>query len=405
MSLTTKQTCTVNFPTPSTPRTSNTTVPSVNNLSYIKNDLSNNPTSSRPSSISLTQPSSCSREESSSQQQDWLDLSFLGRAGSQSDYFCSYWSRTVADEQDISFTSFMDTVNAHRVSEGCNTWQSLSNAQMHWDCHDDWAWQPLGGSGWHHGENGAQSRLGHVMSKVPNLVQIGDDGHQGPENDIYVHAEGHAEHGVIWHPSHALKRRRNLRRKQRPSARPIVPHVASSSFGVDFPSTDLNSSNEVPANVPHPVSTPQHSAKRFSMESNHDFYSYSSSATQTPLTSPSPMRSAARRGIPRCISVPTHHHNPRTSSSMPHTVPTIDRNRIYSHSPSRITIPAPLSPTQPLHSPAPQDSCSVQPQVADDPAIRNPQYRRLLRFLCLNTEQKIAEIEGLIRSMRPGTHT
>ncbi|OAX43957.1 hypothetical protein K503DRAFT_852969 [Rhizopogon vinicolor AM-OR11-026] len=404
MSLTTKQTCTVNTPTPSTPLTSNTTVPSVNNLSYIKNDLSNNPTSSHCSAISLTQCSSCSREETSPQQQDWLDLSFLGHPASQSDYFCSYWRRTVADEQDISLTSFMDTVDAHSASEGCNTRQSFSNAQTHWDCHDDWAWQQLGGSGWHHEENGAQLRLGHVMSKVPNLVQIGDDGHQGPENDIYVHAEGHAEHGVIWHPSHALKRQRNLRREQRPSTRPIVPHIASSSFGVDFPSTDPNFSNDAPASIPHPVSTPQHSVNRCSMERNHDPYPCPSSPTQTPLTPPSPVRSAARIGIPRCVSVPTYYHNPRTPSSMPCTASTIDRNRIYSHNPSRITIPAPLSPTQPLRSPASQDPCSVQPQVSEDPVVRNPRYRRLLKFICLNTERKIAEIEQLIRSMRPGTH-
>lgn len=414
MSAMMKQTCVENdVPTPHTPRISKFTVQSsAHGVSYLNDDLSTNPTkgSSHHSTISLTSThcSVHSKCEETSEQQPWLDLSFLGRVASQGDYFCNYWRHTVAHEQDLSFSHFMETVDAR----GCDTWQGCSNGytpscvklpasgvRMDWECYDDWAWQP---GGWHRGETGAQWQLGHVVSKVPNEVRIGSGGYKSDSPDTYIHAEGHAEFGVIGDASH--ERRRNLLREQDPKprqplmaetrkrsfneTRPIVSHITSTSFIADILLKNPNPSNEASVSVPHssPRPQPSESTPRFPMGSNHDLYACTSSSTQIPRTSPNrPVNNAAHTG-PLILryhsesSVSTY--NPRKPSSVkwsrapPGQV--IDRTRKYSHNPSQITTPAPLQvPTEPSPSPASRDHLLRE---ADAAVAHTSRYRRLLGF-------------------------
>lgn len=357
-------TCAEDIPAPQTPRISTSTGQSFD----VHDDLSSE-IFSRPSVISVTdsQLSSCSkREETSSKQKPWLDLSFLARAGSQED------SYAVPDEQDTYLS------HSHDYAPSC---LKLPGVLAHWQRYDDCAWQP---GGWHRGETGAQWRIGHVMSKVPNEVQLGGD-------DVFVQAEGHAYHAGIGDPSH--RRRRNPQCEQDPNPnrpllsrrnalyktrRPIVSHVTSTSLVADIPLADPNPSSEVSISTPHSVSisAPQHSAQCSSVGSNHDSSSCTSpeSSIQIPRTTPL---------IPRCLSEASiSTNNPGIPSSISQAVsltsPVIDHNRKYAHHPSQIMTPMPMAPTY-------WDPYSVQPQEAVNAVVRNPRYRRLLRFFSVSS--------------------
>ena len=374
MSATMKQTC---VSAPHTPRISTSTLQS-SDLHY---DGLSTERFSRPSAVSLTD----TRHSSYLKREPWLDLSFLGRASSLEDYLCNYWRYAVADGQDISLSHFLD------YAPSCVT---LPEVETHWARYDDWSWQP---GGWHHGQTGAQWRLGHIESKAPDEAQIG--------GDVYV--EGYAYHGVIG-DSPPDRRRSNMHREQDPKhhrpltrrnafykTRPIVSRVTSTGFIADIPPADTNPSNEASINIPRSVSTPMpHPTQYSSMESNHGFYLCTPSSMQIPRTTSSrPVKSAGHTSSPirHCLSESSiSTYNPSTPSSIPQKVsgaplPVLDRNRKYAHHPSNITTPAPLAPTQPSTGPTSWDPHSVQPQEADNAVVRNSRYRKMLRFFCVSS--------------------
>ena len=380
---------------------------SAHGVSCINDNLSPNPTkaSSHPSVVLTdTYHSSYSkREETFPKQQPSFDLSF-------GDYFCNYWRNTVADEQNESSSHFMNTVDAHRRDAwqdfldyyASSRWQ-LPGVPRDWAYYDDLTWQLAGG--WLQ-ETRAQWRQGHVKSKVPKKIQVvggggrvdkgyslglDDSDDWKNDDDICVCAEGHADYGVIGEPSH--KRRRNLPNEQDQRLRQLEPltaktyetqptasHVTSTGFTLDHPLTDSSSFNAARSAL-HSGTGPKYPMRRPPMEINHEFYSCTSPSTLTPRTPPNHPVYADHILPDSSVSM----YIPPTPSSIPRPVscssPVFDRNRKYSHNPSRITTPAPLEGSyQHLPSLSSHDPYLVPQREAHNAVAHTPRYRRLIGF-------------------------
>jgi hypothetical protein len=203
-------------------------------------------------SIPLTdaQLSSCSEVTWS---EHWLDLSFLGRMGSQEDYFCNYWRHAVADEQEVSHHHFINTIDAH----GYTTSQGLF--------YDD---------------------TPSCMKHTPELDWKKDD-------DIYVHARVRKDHGAI-----GDGRGISQLRQQDMGLRQSTP-------------------NEDPASIPLPAPTPQYLTPGFFTGSNQGSYSTSSSQTLVPRTPPCcPVKNATHTWPPIPYRLPGSPISTSTASSV-----------------------------------------------------------------------------------------
>ncbi|KAG1876457.1 hypothetical protein DFJ58DRAFT_720921 [Suillus subalutaceus] len=389
-------------PTPYTPYTSpiskSTTQISGLNASRIT-DLSTNPTDdlSHPSAISLTtQRSSRSKHSStmrkknkkrrsqkplanlnsSNPKEPWLDLSFLNRQCTQEDYLCNYWRYMVADEQSIHLDHFLNVIDAHE----CELWQGFSDdyvpswakfleVRQGWEGNDERKWQA---GGWIRGNSGIEWRPGHVMLRVPNNDWIGgshedlDDcsnasSRKWMDDEVFVPTEDHEDYGASGELSPAQGRqlcreqdskpRQEVERTVEPSL--IVPHVTSASFILDIPPAHTITPNDVRIVPPAPSShtPPDHPPP----QSKHDSHtSKVSRVSYAPLATP-------------------------------------HRTRQFSHRPRRVFTPAP--------TPVPSEH-------ADDEVTQNHgEIEKLLGFLKMNAEQKVAEIHRLVGSMSRGLGT
>ncbi|KAG1808630.1 uncharacterized protein BJ212DRAFT_1302909 [Suillus subaureus] len=374
-------------PTPHTSRISKSTT-------QISKDLSTNPTNdlSHPSAISLTtQRSSRSKHSStmrkknkkqrsqkplanlnsSNPKEPWLDLSFLNRQCTQEDYLCNYWRYTVADGQGMCLDYFLNVIDAHE----CELWQGFSDdyvpswakfleVRQRWEGNDERKWQS---GGWVRGKNGIEWGPGHVMLGVPNNDWIGgshedlDDcsnasSRKWMDDEVFVPIEDHEDYGVSGELS--PERGRQLYREQdsKPrqevertgEPRPIVPHVTSASFILDIPLAHTITPNDARIIPPAP-----------------------SSHTPPDLQSPLGKHDSAASKASRVSYAP---------------LVTPVRTRQFSHRPRRVLTPAP--------TPVPSEH-------ADDEVTQNHgEIEKLLGFLKMNVEQKVAEIHRLVRSMR-----
>ncbi|KAG2343996.1 hypothetical protein BDR05DRAFT_947752 [Suillus weaverae] len=385
------------IPTPHTSRISkSTTQISGLNVSRIT-DLSTNPTDglSHPSAISLTtqhssrsKRSSATRKknkkrrsqkplanlDSSNPKEPWLDLSFLNRQCTQEDYLCNYWRYTVADEQNMRFDYFLNVIDAHESElwQGFSddyvpSWAKFLEVRQGWEGNDQRKWQS---GGWISGNNGIEWRPGHVMLRVPNNDWIGgshedlDDysnaSSRKMDDEVFVPTENHEDYGVgdELSPERGRQLYREQDSKPRQEAkrsvepRPIVPHVTSASFILDIPPVHTITPNEA---CIIPAAPSFHTPPDLSSLSKHDSRTAKASrVSHAPLVTP-------------------------------------NRTRQFSHRPRRVFTPAPT----PLSS-----------KHADDEVTQNDgEIHKLFRFLKMNTEQKVAEIHRLARSMRRGTQS
>ncbi|KAG2053621.1 hypothetical protein BDR06DRAFT_1008496 [Suillus hirtellus] len=386
-------------PTPHTSRISkSTTQTSGLNVSRIT-DLSTNPTNdlSHPSAISLTtQHSSRSKRSSgmrkknkkrrsqkplanlnsSNQREPWLDLSFLNRHCTQEDYLCNYWRYTVADEQSMCLEYFLNAIDAHE----CELWQGFSDdyvpswakfleVRQGWEGNDERKWQS---GGWTRGKNGIEWRPGHVMLRVPNNDWIGgshedlDDysnasSRNWMDDEVVVYGEDHEDYGVGGEISPERGRELYHEQDSKPLSEAkrtsesslIVPHVTSACFILDIPPAHTIIQNDACITPPAP-------------------------ASHIPPDNPPSLSK----------------HDTRTTkafrvSHAPLVTP--DRACQFSHRPRRVFTPAPTP---------------ISSEYADDEVTGNHgAIEKLLEFLKMNAEQKVAEIHQLVRSMRRGTQS
>lgn len=350
------------IPTPHTSRISkSTTQMSGLNVSCITN-LSTNPTDeSHPTAISLT----LANLDDLDPKEPWLDLSFLNRQSTEKDFFCNYWRNTVADEKIMRLDYFLNVIDAHEreLWQGFSddyvpSWAKFTEVRQGWEGNDEQKWDS-GGRIFE--KNGIEWRPGHVMSRVPNNDWIGglhedlddfsigssrkwmDDEVFVPNEDGYgVGGDLSPEQGRQLDREQDSKPRQEVKRTVEP--RLIVPHVTSASFILDIPPAQSITPNDACVIPPPP--------------------SY-----HTP---------------PDC-SPPLSKHDSRTHA--PPVTPV--RTRQLSRHPRRILTPAP--------TPVPSEH-------AGDGVIQNQgEFEKLLGFLKMNPEQKVAEIHRLVRSMGRGT--
>ncbi|KAG2113083.1 uncharacterized protein F5147DRAFT_835192 [Suillus discolor] len=352
-------------------------------------DLSTNPTNdklSHPSAISLTtQHSSRSKRssgkrkknkkrrsqkplanlDSSNPKEPWLDLSFLNRHRTQEDYLCNYWRYTVADEQSMCLDYFLNAIDAHE----CELWQGFSDdyvpswakfleVRQGWEGNDERKWQS---GGWIRGKNGIEWRPGHVMLRVPNNDWIGGS-HEGlddysnassrnwMDDEVVVSGEDHEDYGVGDEISPERGRESYHEQDSKPRSevkrtfepRLIVPRVTPACFILDIPPAQIIIPNDTPLDSPPSLS--KHDSRT----------TKASKVSHAPLVTP-------------------------------------DRARQFSHRPRRVFTPAPTP---------------ISSECADDEVTGNHgAIEKLLEFLKMNTEQKVAEIHQLVRSMRRGTQS
>ncbi|KAG1746622.1 uncharacterized protein EDB91DRAFT_1345393 [Suillus paluster] len=446
------------IPTPHSSRISkSTTQPSGRNVSRITDDFSTNPTDefSHPSTISLIDSHHSSRSKRSSSTrkkisstkrhssrqskngQDktpdtsltadalaniaasdtkdypWLDLSFLDREGTQADYLCNYWRYTVAENQDICLDFFLNAIDAHH----CKLWQGFSDdyvpswakfleVRRGWEGNDERKWQS---GGWIRGDNGLEWRPGHVMLRVPNNDWIGssqDDqdipispgSRNWKDDEIYVPTEDREDYGAIGDPS--PERGRQLHREQgskprRPvkrsvcESRLIVPHVTSTNSILDIPPTPPNTLNEAHVIQPIPITpytspfitTSKYYSQRLWTGSKHTFYLCPSSS-QIPRTPSRCPPSVMKHDPSSALSMPQVSTKASRVSYAPLVTP--DRTCKSSHRPRRIITP---TPPRVLSQPLPGTISRV------------PRIDRKLGFFNMNMDQKLAEIDRLIKSM------
>ncbi|KAG1880399.1 hypothetical protein C8R48DRAFT_163451 [Suillus tomentosus] len=355
-------------PTPHTSHISKSTIQTSGlNVSRIT-DISTNPTNdlSHPSAISLTtQHSSRSKRssgmrkknkkrrsqkplanlDSSNQKEPWLDLSFLNRHCTQEDYLCNYWRYTVADEQSMRLEYFLNAIDAHE----CELWQGFSD-----DYVPSWAkflevrqgWEgnderKWQSGGWIRGKTGIEWRPGHVMLRVPNNDWIG-----GSHEDLDDYSNASSRN---WMDDEVVVSGEDHEDygvgDETFESSLIVPHVTSACFILDIPPAHTIIPNDA-------CIIPQDSPPSLS---KHD-----SRTTKALRVSHAPLV-------------------------------TPDRARQFSHRPRRVFTPAPTP---------------ISSECADDEVTGNHgAIEKLLEFLKMNTEQKVAEIHQLVRSMRRGTQS
>ncbi|KAG0709294.1 hypothetical protein DFH29DRAFT_887595 [Suillus ampliporus] len=339
----------------------------------------------------------------------WLDLSFLGRQGTQQDYLCNYWRHTVADEKSMYFDYFFKTIDAYE----CEMWQGFSDdyvpswakfleVRRGWEGNDERKWQS---GGWIRGDNGVEWRPGHVMLRVPNNDWIGgshddQDNSTSPssrnwrDDEIHVPTEDCEDYGAIGDPS--PERGRQLYREQgskprRPVKRSvceprlIVPRVTPTSFILDIPPSHPNTSNE--AHILQPV--PMKPYPSSFITTPHTPFTRAHPSSQMPRTSSRRPLSVSKHDLGSAFLMP---QKAPTKASRVSYAPLVtpDRIRMPSHRPRRIVTPAPSRASS---------------QSLLGASSREPHIDKLLGFFNMNTEQKLAEIDRLIKSTRPRTQS
>ncbi|KIK34990.1 hypothetical protein CY34DRAFT_605107 [Suillus luteus UH-Slu-Lm8-n1] len=378
------------IPTPHTSRISkSTTQMSGLNVSRVTN-LSINPTDdlSHPTAISLTaQQSSKSKRSStmrkknkkqrsqkplanpdnSNQKEPWLDLSFLDRQCTEKDFLCNYWRNTVADEHTMRLDYFLNVMDAQEreLWQGFSddyvpSWAKFTEVRQGCEGNDEQKWDSGGRI---YVKKKKEWRPGPVMLRVRNNNWIGglredlDDFSMGSsrkwmDDEVFVPTEDYKGYGVGGDLSPERGRQLDCEQDSKPrqevertvEPRLIVPHVTSASFILDIPPAQSITQDDARIIPPPPF-----------------FHT-----------------------LPDCSS-PLSKHDSRTHA--PLVAPF--RTRQFSHGPRSIFTPAP--------TPVPSEH-------AGDGVIQNHgEFEKLLGFLKMNPEQKVAEIQRLVRSMGRGT--
>ncbi|KAG2132810.1 hypothetical protein DEU56DRAFT_757303 [Suillus clintonianus] len=295
--------------------------------------------------------------DTSDSKDHWLDLAFLDRHCTQKDYFCNYWRYMVAAEQNTRLDYFQNAIDAHErelwigfSDDYVPSWAKCTEALNGWE-RSERKWEQGGWTEW---------RPGPMMLKVPNNNWIGgfrevldDDSYASSrkwvDDEIHVPAEDCEDYGAIdgSSPEQVYKPHRPVERTVEP--RPFIPHVTSTSFILDIPPANQGAStlpsipsSQIPRASPHrPPSVSKHDSRT----------AKASRVSYAPLLIPDRTSQSSRRS-----------------------------RRIFTPAPTR-----------------------VSSEHADNEVIqKNQEIDRMFRFLKMNTEQKVAEIQRLARSMRRG---